>query len=558
MRSTRRTVRTLLSHPNGHLNRAGLILLGLILILLFLPLLAFPLGPDAGLFFVSGQKIIHQGAIHYRDIVDVKPPAIYYLNALAIGLFGDHTVSIRILDIILQLATCAMMFLLIRRVSGDDRVGIVAVILYPLFYLGFNYANTSQVESFVGLLMIPAIGLMMFRRSTRGFLLVGFLCGLSIMLKFTFGVTLIAMLLGDLLLYQDTWRVRIRRWSTIVLGFGVVVALFLIYLLLFDAWDGFLEMQTFLTGYTGMQLSTPGGVVGAIARKLPVMLADEYSLLMLIGTVTAVGVALIGPTAPAAGTSGVETPSTTATDRHDRTIVLLRFLTIAFLLLVGSIAVEGKWVHYHLLRLGWCGTMLTAFALIHFARLTAGRARNRFRTAALLVSIPLLLLFSPLTRYVYHVRPSLLLLTDGADAFDAYYAHDRVADDWRMEEIDSIGEHIRLMKSTGDKLYISSGVAGLLYYRARYVPDLPIYHSGFLIAGFAPDRWRDTTAAWLLAERPRFVVLQKSDRMSLITGTEETSIDIFRRMPKVWEMFETEYRVGMETPAFLLYEHVAK
>src|SRR4051812_17755127 len=85
-------------------------------VLIAIPLLltlTFPLGPDNGLFFVAGQKIL-QGAIHYRDIVDIKPPLIYYLYAAGIWLFGNTALSVHILDVILQAATCYGLIRLVR------------------------------------------------------------------------------------------------------------------------------------------------------------------------------------------------------------------------------------------------------------------------------------------------------------------------------------------------------------------------------------------------------------------------------------------------------------
>jgi HEAT repeat protein len=44
------------------------ICVGLVVAVVLAPTLALPLGPDSSMFFVSAQKIIHQEALHYRDI----------------------------------------------------------------------------------------------------------------------------------------------------------------------------------------------------------------------------------------------------------------------------------------------------------------------------------------------------------------------------------------------------------------------------------------------------------------------------------------------------------
>lgn len=554
----------------------GWILLGMLVFLLLLPLLSYPLGPDNGLFFVAGQKIVHQGGVHYRDIVDVKPPLIYYVNGLAILLFGDHQISIRILDLLVQLATCFFLVRLVRRATGSDSWAALGAVLYPIMYISPNFANTSQVESFAGLLLFPAIYLFLFRRTGWGFLSIGLLCGVLTFFKFTFGIALAAFLLGDLLLYNDSWKTRLRNYTMMAAGYGVVLGLFLLYLVLLDAMHGFLNMQTFLTGYTGLQWSSKAGLLRDALQKIPSNMADEYSLTMLFGTVVGIAAAVAGVVRQSAGNglpldegngalaehrpgstdyglgNGIG-PATSTTENN--TTRLLRICTILFLLLLGTIALEAKWLHYHFLRLFPLGAVLGGYGLLRIAQIFSGKSVGRFRWVALPVAAALLLGFSPLTRYAFHLRPALLMLTRGADAFDNYYAYSRTSAEWTMEDLHKIGEFVKKERREGEKIFVSSGVGGMVYLACDYVPDVSIFHSCFLIARFAPQEWRDSVRAYLLRERPRFVIVHQSDRMFNITGTEETSAEtITHLMPEVETMLEREYKVAMETPAFKVYE----
>lgn len=556
-------------------SRAGWGLVSALVLLLLLPLLTYPLGPDNGLFFVAGQKIVHQGAVHYRDIVDVKPPLIYYANALAITLFGDHPVSIRVLDLIVQLLSCFFLVRLVRRATASDTWAALGAVLYAIMYISPNFANTSQVESFTGLFLFPAISLFLFRRTAWGFLAIGLLCGVLTFFKFTFGIALAAFLLGDILLYNDPWKHRLRNYTMMGAGYAVVLAVFFLYLVMLDAMHGFLNMQTFLSGYTGLQWSSKGDLLRDVLQKVPSTMADEYSLTMLFGTVVGIAAAVAGvvktgrerTNVPATGgapdlmppqNGGNGTGARIAADAvqgtDNDTTRLLRIGTILFLLLLATIAMEAKWLHYHFLRLFPFGAILGGYGLLRIGRIFAGKGAGRFRWVAFPLAAALVLGFSPLTRYVFHLRPALLMLTGGADAFDHYYAHSRTSDEWTMEELQKIGAFIKKERKEGDRLFVSSGVGGMVYLASDYVPEFHVFHSCFLIARFAPQEWRDSANAYMLAERPRFIVVHQSDRMSNITGTEETSAETIRHlMPEVETMLENDYRVEMETPAFRVY-----
>ena len=524
------------------------VLLASLAFLLLLPMLTLPLGPDNGLFFVAGEKIAHQGAVHYRDIVDVKPPLIYHLNALAITLFGDAPLSIRILDLILQSLTCLFLVKLIRRASGNDLWATTALLLYPLLYLSHNYTDTVQVESFLGLFIFPAISLFLFHRKPLGFLAIGLLCGIVAFFKFTFGICLAGFLIGDLLLYSDRWKARLKNYGAMGMGFGAVVGLFLLYLTLFNAWQGFMNMQQFLSGYIGLQYASEWDFLRETLSMLPKFLVDEYTLTVLIGTVIGIGIGF-----SVEGFRKGEKKERTSAEL-DSGRLLLRISTILFLLLLFTIVLEAKWVHYRLSRLFPFGALLGSLGLLQILKGLRRELKDGFRWIGIGLALILLLGFSPVTRYVFHLRPAILLLTKGPTAFDAYYAHNRADDDWTREDLREIGNFVSSNMKPDERLFISSGVAGLLYLESNYVPDFHIFHSGFLIAPFSPATWLDSTVVHLQKTRPRFIVVQTNDRIPIVTGTDETSEELFNRVPEIANLLRKEYSVAMERPSFKVFE----
>ncbi len=534
-------------------SRAAVAGLMVVLVLLLLPVLSYPLGPDNGLFFVSGQKIVTQGAVHYRDIVDVKPPLIYYTNALAISVFGDSPISIRILDLLLQLITCVFLFKLVRRAIGSDLISGLACIMYAVMYIGLNFANTTQAESYVGLFGFPAVYLFLYRRKPSGFLIIGLLCGVLTFYKFTLGITLAGFLLGDLLLYNDPWKQRIRNYSAMVAGFGVVVGLFVLYLVALNAGHGFANMQAFLRGYTNIQWSEKAALVRTTLKKLPEVLADKYSLAMLFGTLIGMGAAISGVVQKAH--RRINDDENRAKPDSEAATTLLRVCSILFVLLLGTVALEAKWQYYHIARIFPFGAILGAFGINYITAIVIGKATGRFRLFMLPLIILLCVAFSPISRYVFHLQPAFAMLLHGPQAFDAHYAHVRAVDTWTFEELQGIGKLIRSRYQSGDKLFVSGGIGSLVYLECNYIPDLAIFHSAFLIAPFAPDEWRDTVHTFLLKDKPRFIIIQQSDRMASITSVETMSAEMIQdRMPDVATMLQREYSVIEETPAFMVYE----
>jgi hypothetical protein len=122
-----------------------------------------------------------------------------------------------------------------------------------------------------------------------------------------------------------------------------------------------------------------------------------------------------------------------------------------------------------------------------------------------------------------------------------------------LTQIRDVGDFLKSEMRDDDRLFVSSGAGSMVYLAADYVPETHIFHSGFLIADFAPHVWRDSIRAYLLSKKPRFIVLQTSDRMNLITHSEVTSVELFRSFKEVWKMMENEYTLVFETKAFKVY-----
>jgi hypothetical protein len=129
---------------------------GVFLVFLFANLLSFRFGRDQGIYAVVGDAIV-QGKAPYKDAWDFKPPAVFFVFALARALFGAGQTSVRIVET-LAWATVPLAFArFVRRRGGDARLGFVGGVLAVYIHVRKEYWHTSQPESFAVVLLIWAL-----------------------------------------------------------------------------------------------------------------------------------------------------------------------------------------------------------------------------------------------------------------------------------------------------------------------------------------------------------------------------------------------------------------
>jgi hypothetical protein len=520
------------------LSRGVWLVIALLIVLLLSPSLFFPLGPDEAMFFVGGQKLL-RGDLYYRDIIDIKTPLICYLYAFAIWLFGAGDSAIRILDLLLQGATCWLIISLVRRASGNDIWAALAALCYAMIYVSQGFHNTAQTESYAGLLGMLMIRLLMFRRTTWGFIATGLLAGLLTVLKSTLGALGIAALLGELLLFRRSWRETARSMVLIIAGIAVVVLLFLLYLVATDTLDGFMQVQQFVQGYAGLAWGSSLEWFSEALKRLPSYFSTSYTMAFLLATVIAI-----------VATMRAE-PITSDTASTSPSLLLLRLCTFFFLALLVTAVAEGKYFVYQFSRIFAFGSVLVAYGTLTFLHnLAAGIRVSGYVRLLGLVAVVLGLFYSPLPRFLFQSVPMAYSLTGRHDAAAASY--DRLSDAYPREELEAIGSAFNRERTPATRLFVASSVGALVYHFARYIPDFSIYHSAFIIAPFAPLEWKQSTAQFILTNPPDFIVLQVADSSYTLAGSPLTSEQAFLQLPVMDSLVAASYNRMMQTPNFAL------
>lgn len=167
-----------------------------------------PLDRDGGVFAYMGSRIL-AGDLPYWDIWDHKTPAIYYLNALALSLFGYTVTSFRYMEIIFAVSTAWVIYRLGYKLLCNRWAAAVAALSFTATSNSYIFSSNSDLlftETFFQLPIVMGIAFAtqyrVSKKSTALFL-TGLMGGWAILFKPPGGFFLIAVALWIIHL---TWR----------------------------------------------------------------------------------------------------------------------------------------------------------------------------------------------------------------------------------------------------------------------------------------------------------------------------------------------------------------
>ncbi len=142
---------------------------------------------DSGVYAYVGSAIL-EGQLPYRDVWEHKPPVGFYLNALALTMFGHNPWAIWWFNVIWVAITTIVFFLLIRKMMG-----ILTGCLASLFFLAgvmipelFQGGNLMEVYGLLPqVLIIAAVYQFFSKQKERWIFVAGLLTGIAFLTKQT-------------------------------------------------------------------------------------------------------------------------------------------------------------------------------------------------------------------------------------------------------------------------------------------------------------------------------------------------------------------------------------
>ena len=141
--------------PGSRRHRTNELLALLTTVLIGLVHLPLPFGGDAALMTVIGRQLA-DGDVLYRDILDLRQPALFWYARGAGGLFGFSEVGIHLAElVVLVAASVPMIAIMGRRLDRWRLAALTPLFTVGIYYLGSEVWQLTEPESFVG---IPLFG----------------------------------------------------------------------------------------------------------------------------------------------------------------------------------------------------------------------------------------------------------------------------------------------------------------------------------------------------------------------------------------------------------------
>jgi len=259
-----------------------------------LPLLDLPFERDEGEYAYIAWRLGH-GELPYRDWVDQKPPAIFWVYRLALALPLEDVVAVHLVGAAFAAATAVALFFLARRFTSDGWAGVAAATFALLSADPIAQGAAANTELFMLLPLVLAQ--IAFLRAagdqaarTRWSVLCGVLVGGAVAFKQVAAVQALVLVALWPLFARGDRRLRDALVFAARLGLGAALVWVPIALYFF-AHDGLgalvFEVFTHNFAYAG---ALPGGLR---ARALLVALVTLSGAQLVVWIAAAIGLATL-------------------------------------------------------------------------------------------------------------------------------------------------------------------------------------------------------------------------------------------------------------------------
>lgn len=520
-----------------------------------LPNLTDPLSRDQATFSVVGRALLH-GAGLYRDVWDMKPPAIFWVYELVVKLFGPVMWSAGVVDILWLLGISYCIFRFAEPDLGPVAAAIAAGV-NASWHCRLGYVDAAQPENFLLLLVLAAW--LQVRPQGRWIFARHFVAGALLGAAFWFKYNALAYFpLLALVPYLDLagldsqprrlrltvrWGVWLKRAAAIAAGFGAAAAGVLGYFARAGLWRALLDSHF-----------APASSYGAS----PFGHAGEYLMTALAGTVL-----FLGPLTALAPFAALAV----ARRRHElgRPAPVLAGAALGAL----SVAIQ---VHVHHYSFETCYAF---FAMIwgYLAVKAFEKARDLWRGARPVPSAPTA---GPKSERVWIaiVTASVVLLVVTLESLSIGRSYRGLVRWWRdpasfyaaypdqhpLEHLDGelkVAQFLKQSARPGDQVYVW-GAAALIYdlsglsSPSRFVPNFP------LIAPWGPPAWRDELIRDLRRSPPAFLVVARHDPARTITFTDLDSEQYLASFPALRDFIAESYQPAATYPDFIVYRRTGR
>jgi hypothetical protein len=503
-------------------------------------LLTYPFGRDQGIFAVIGEGILH-GRMPYRDLWDVKTPGIFFVFALAEGLFGHTMLGPRLLESAALLVTACLFVDLGRRWFRDVSVGFFAAAILAILQVQLDFWHTSQPETYGGMMLVWASWLLCGtwpRNDWTRLLLGGILLGFIVMMKPHLGLAAPFIIWGAIRREPGySLRAKSRDVLRILLGTGAVLGCTVVWLLARGAYNiAVWTWRDFAPGYSalGNSFSLATFHVGLYSTLITLVL--QLSALLGVGLLL---VLCLGQ------------PKTPERRRFWWLVGQGVCLALAVLL-------QHKSFKYHYAA---AFPILALTAGIGWAMLwrVATRAGWRYVPVFLILFGATYFMRFPVTdlqgsiheRTWFRVGQLLGLRDDVASkkTLDSLYV---VRKDFDLANVQAVATWIKREVDPDESLLVW-GCDSIIYWLSERRPATRFIHNIPQRSSWQAEEARRRLMVDIRRSRPRAIVVQHGDVILPVTGAREDSAGTIRLFPEFSEYLRIGYRREIVIGKFDVY-----
>jgi hypothetical protein len=178
---------------------------------------------DEGTYIYAG-KLLAEGQLPYRDFLLTHPPMIALITGAFQWLFGTDIMAIRLVYLVLVLASTVPLYASASRLANARAAGLVSVAVYLSgMLLLANMGRTVRLEPVMNAFLIGAFACNVLQpNNLRLRVLAGALFGLAILVKLVAVVPIALLVLGDLV-WSRPGRRFIRDWAVTAAGAALIL-----------------------------------------------------------------------------------------------------------------------------------------------------------------------------------------------------------------------------------------------------------------------------------------------------------------------------------------------
>lgn len=504
--------------------------------LILLPLLFFPLSGDLALF-LSSIRVMDAGGLPYKDLIDIKPPLLFYLFQTMTKVFGMGEYGVRLFDFIIQTITISLLYITILKATNKKLPAFMSGILYSFAYIVLNFNNTTQIESLLGICLIPVIYAQVFHREKYWiYFPLAFIIGIFTGMKYTLGIILAAMLADDAIFFRLSYKSLIKKYSIAASGFTLAFAIGLLPYSNPEILQGFREMSNYFSFYAKQPAINEISIKYMLVN-LTNYFGDVQSIFLF--TLFLVGTAFM---------------IKSLKDKNELNDTLRITFLLIFALLFACF-VERKLFIYHLSRINSAFAIfwaIGAYTIINYIR-TNSLLTDKFAKFSIVAISLFYIPLSPIPRWTQIVQLPILYYSNPAE-YDNKFNNPQSESILRVQH-KQVAEYINQRIKFGDKVINASTGSSMLTYLFRTNNLSKFCQSSYYVFPQASAKHINDFAQEL--REAKYLVAQTNDCHFHINGFQLSTYERIIQIPQIKQTIDSLYTLDTTIGNFKIFKHLA-